>query len=496
MAIRTAKQFIDSIKDDRVVYFQGERIKDTSTHPAFQRLMKEMALDYLITEDPKYNELFIDTNEKGEKVRFLHKAQQNADDLFRRRKIIQLLARIGFGIPGGSNTTGIDAMNAVGVVCDRMDRKTGTKYRQRVEEYRKHMIKHDLAVIGAVTDIKGDRSLRPSEQVQHKDYYVRVVDRNKDGIIVRGAKAHISLAPCANEMICIPCRRHREEDKDYAVTFACPVNAKGITMISCDDETMDFDNEFDHPFSASIMFADSIVSFDDVFIPNERVFMDGEWKYSGDMAYAFGNSHRLFADSYKYVELEILAGAAALIAEYNGLEKIPHVQDKLAWLTMYCEATEAIAEQACVKCVRDTGSDLVYPNPMYSNVAKYFFADNYHQAIKHVQDIAGGLVCTLPSHKDLLNPETRPILEKYLTAKAGISAENRMRAFRLIKDITSSWHSVLTIHGEGSLATQRMSMLSLADLDRYKAAARRVARIKVENEHPLYRDLPDYPPKI
>jgi aromatic ring hydroxylase len=224
--------------------------------------------------------------------------------------------------------------------------------------------------------------------------------------------------------------------------------------------------------------------------------MDGEWKYSGDMAYAFGNSHRLFADSYKYVELEILAGAAALIAEYNGLEKIPHVQDKLAWLTMYCEATEAIAEQACVKCVRDTGSDLVYPNPMYSNVAKYFFADNYHQAIKHVQDIAGGLVCTLPSHKDLLNPETRPILEKYLTAKAGISAENRMRAFRLIKDITSSWHSVLTIHGEGSLATQRMSMLSLADLDRYKAAARRVARIKVENEHPLYRDLPDYPPKI
>jgi len=496
MAIRTAQEYIDSIKDDRVVYYRGERVKDVTTHPALQRLLKEMAIDYLITEDPKYQDLFIDIDENGNKTRFLHKPEKSSEDLMRRREIIQLMARIGFGIPGGSNTTGVDAMNAISVVCDRMDRETGTNYSERVENYRKRLIENDLAVIGAVTDIKGDRSLRPSKQVPHQDYYVRVVDRNKDGIIVRGAKAHISLSPCANEMICIPCRRHLEDDKDYAVTFAVPVNAKGITMISCDDEILDYDNEFDHPFSASIFFADAIVVFDDVFIPNENVFMDGEWKYSGDMAYAFGNSHRLFADSYKYVELEIITGAAALMAEYNGLEKVSHVRDKLAWLTMYCEATEAIAEQACVKCSGDEGSELVYPNPMYSNVAKYYFADNYHQAIKNVQDIAGGLVCTIPSSKDLENPETRPLLEKYLTGKAGIPAEHRMRAFRLVKDLSSSWHSVLTIHGEGSLATQRMSVLALADLKRYKAAARRVARIKGEESHPLYQDLPDYPPKL
>ncbi len=497
MAIRTAKEYIESIKgDDRVVYYRGEKIEDVTTHPAMQRLLKEMALDYTITEDPQYHDLFIDTNEKGEKIRFLHKSEKSSEDLLRRRKIIQLLARIGFGIPGGSNTTGVDAMNAISVVCDRMDRETGTKYSERVEKYRQHIIENDLAVIGAVTDIKGDRSLRPSKQVQHQDYYVRVVDRKEDGIIVRGAKAHISLAPCANEMLCIPCRRHMEDDKDYAVTFAVPVDAKGITMISCDDEILDYDNEFDHPFSASIMFADAIVVFDDVFIPNENVFMDGEFKYSGDMAYAFANSHRLFADSYKYVELEILAGAAALMAEYNGLERVPHVRDKLAWLTMYCEATEAIAEQACFKATGDKGSELVYPNPMYSNIAKYYFADNYHQAIKNIQDIAGGLVCTVPSHLDLENPETRPLLEKYLTAKDGISAENRMRAIRLVKDLSSAWHSTLTIHGEGSLATQRMSILALADLHRYKSAARRVARIKGENDHPLYCGLPDYPTKL
>lgn len=496
MAIRTADEYKESIRDDRVVYFRGERIQDVTRNPFFQRTISQMALDYLVAHDPKYKDLFVDRDENGEEIRFLHKPERTAEDLLRRRKIVQLLARIGFGIPGGSNTTGKDALNAIGVVCDRMDRLTGSKYRERVEAYRQHLLKDDPAVIGAVTDIKGDRSLRPSKQVPHQDYYVRVVDRTKDGIVVRGAKAHISLAPCANEMICIPCRRHREEDKDYAVVFAVPVNAKGITLITTDHETSDIDNVFDHPFSSSIFFADAIVIFDDVFIPYERVFMDGEWRFSGDMAYAFGNSHRLFADSYKYVELEILVGAAALIAEYNGLEKIPHIQDKLSWLTMYCEAEEALAEQACVKCVRDPGSDLVYPNPMYSNIAKFFFADNYHQAMKHLQDIAGGLVCTVPSSKDFFNPETRPLMEKYLGGKHGIPTEHRLRAFRLIKDLTSSWHATLTIHGEGSLATQRMSILALADLERYKAAARRVARIPVAEEHPLYRDLPEYPPKV
>ena len=496
MAIRTVEQYKESIRDDRVVYFRGEKIKDVTEHPFMKITLSQMALDYIVANDPKYRDLMVDQDESGEPMRFLHKPERSTEDLLRRRKIVQLMARMGFGIPGGSNTTGKDAINAIAVVCDRMDRQTGSNYRERVEAYRKHLLKDDPAVIGAVTDIKGDRSLRPSKQVPHQDYYVRVVDRNKDGIFVSGAKAHISLAPLANEMICIPCRRHKEEDKDYAVVFSVPCNAKGVTMISTDHEIDDIENTFDYPYSSSIFFADAIVIFDNVFIPNENVFMDGEWKYSGDMAYAFGNSHRLFADSYKYVELEILAGAAFLIAEYNGLEKVSHVQDKLAWLTMYCEGEEAMAEQACVKPVQDPGSDLVYPNPLYSNIAKFFFADNYHQAMKNVQDIAGGLVCTVPSSKDFFNPETRELMEKYLTGKHGIGAEDRMRAFRLIKDLTSSWHGTLTIHGEGSLATQRMSILALADVERYKAAAKRVARIKSDKEHPLYEGLLDYPPKV
>ncbi|MBT7697601.1 MAG: hypothetical protein HN737_09355 [Desulfobacterales bacterium] len=496
MAVRTAKQFIESLKDDRVVYFKGEKIEDVTKNPIFDLTIKQMAIDFMITEDPEHKHLFVDENEDGEKIRFIHKKEQSAEDLLRRRELVQLLARIGFGIAGGSQTTGKDALNAVSVVCDRMDREIGTKYMDRVELYRKHLMDNDPAVIGAITDIKGDRSLRPSKQVQHQDFYVRVTDRTEDGIIVNGAKAHISLAPCANEMICMPCRTHQEDDKDYAVAFAVPVNAKGITMISTDHEIEDIDNVFDNPFSSSIYFADAIVVFEDVFIPNERVFMDGEFKYSADMAYAFGNSHRLFADSYKSVELEILGGAAMVMAEYNGIERVGHVRDKLSWMTMYCEAVEAMSEMACVKCVSDPGSDIVYPNPMFSNVTKYFFADNYHQAVKIMQDITGGILSTIPHAKDFFNPETRPMMEKYLAGKDGVPTEDRMKAIRLIRDITSSWHGALTLHGEGSLAAQRMTILQLADVNRYKSAAKRVARIKSDDVHQKYQGLPDYPPVL
>jgi 4-hydroxybutyryl-CoA dehydratase/vinylacetyl-CoA-Delta-isomerase len=192
--------------------------------------------------------------------------------------------------------------------------------------------------------------------------------------------------------------------------------------------------------------------------------------------------------------LEILVGAAMLMAEYNGLEAVPHVQDKLAWLVMYAEGTEALGRAACEYSVAEPGTDLVYPNPVYSNVAKFFFADNYHQAIKYVQDISGGSVATIPSSKDFLNPETRSLLEKYFGGKADVPTENRVRAFKLVKDLSNVVHAITTIHAEGSLAAQRHSIFRFADFERFKTAARRVARISDGKEHPVFAALPKFPP--
>jgi 4-hydroxybutyryl-CoA dehydratase/vinylacetyl-CoA-Delta-isomerase len=225
----------------------------------------------------------------------------------------------------------------------------------------------------------------------------------------------------------------------------------------------------------------------------ERVFMNGEWQFSGDMAYVFADFHRVSADAYKYAELEILAGAALLMAEYNGLEKAHHIREKLSWLIMYAEGTEALGRAACEYAVTEPDSELVYPNPLYSNIAKFFFADNYHTAIKYVQDITGGIAATIPSSKDFFNPETRPLLEKYFGGKAGVPAEHRMRAVKLVRDLSSAHHAVTSIHAEGSLAAQRLSIFTLADFERFKTAARRTARISDGSEHPVFAALPRFP---
>lgn len=494
MALRTANEYKESLKDGRVVYFSGEKVRDVTRHPSLKVCVEQCTMDYILAQDPRYRDLFVEKTADGELVPFVYVAPKTSKDLLRRRNLIQVSARTCFGMPALAKFTGIDGLNAITVVCRRMDKALGAKYTERLENYRKFLQKTDPALALCMTDVKGDRSLRPSQQKPHQDYYLHVVERRTDGIVVRGAKTHISLSPCANEMIVLPTRRMTAADKDYAVAFATTLNAKGITMISTSRDGIEEGNYYDYPLNASTYLADATVIFDDVFVPMERVFMDGEIEFSGDMAYMFSNFHRVSADSYKYPELEILVGATKLMAEYNGLEKASHIQDKLAWLVMYAEGTEALGKAACEYCMTEPGTDLAYPNPLYSNVAKFFFADNYHQAIKHVQDIAGGSVATIPHSKDFLNPETRGILEKYFGGKIGVPTENRVRAFKLIKDLSASHHGVTTLHAEGSLAAQRSSILRLADFERFKTAARRVARISEGKEHPIFAALPKYPP--
>jgi len=221
--------------------------------------------------------------------------------------------------------------------------------------------------------------------------------------------------------------------------------------------------------------------------------MKKEWPLASDLVYMFSNFHRLGAETYKAAELEILTGAAALMAEYNGIENVPHVQEKLSWLAMYTEGTEILGKAACDYCVSEPDSALVFRNPMIANVAKFFYADNWHQATKHLQDIAGGIVATIPSSKDFFNPETHDLLERYLGGKAGTLTEHRIRLIKLIRDMTSAYEDILTIHGEGSLAAQRLSISALADFGLYKAAAKRAARILDGSQHPIFSQFPEFP---
>jgi 4-hydroxybutyryl-CoA dehydratase/vinylacetyl-CoA-Delta-isomerase len=326
--IRSVEQYLESLRDGRVMYCLGARVKDVTRHPILRAVVQNAAMDYVFTNDATYHDLFVTKNEAGEEIHFLLTPPKSAEDLMRRREIFLTSWRTGGGV--SLHSVGADGLAALGVVAARMDRHLGTNYVDRVGAYRQYVQKADLGLVGAMTDVKGDRSLHPSKQQEHKDYYVRVVDRQKEGIIVRGAKIHISHTPGANEAIVMPCRAHGEEDGDYAVVFAIPLNAEGVKLITAEPTIRETGEEaaWDYPMSAAQGYGASecMIIFDDVFVPRERVFMCGEWQFSRDMVHTFATFHRLFGTSRMTAEFEMLTGAAALIAEYNGLEKYAHIR--------------------------------------------------------------------------------------------------------------------------------------------------------------------------
>ena len=492
--IRTVEQYLESLRDGRVVYCLGEKVKDVTTHPVLRRVLEFSAMDYVLTNDPERRDLFVTKDGDGEDIHFLWTAPKNTEDLLRKREAYIQGWRHG---AGGLHSMGVDALAASRVLAGRVDKAMGTNYTERVEAYRKYLQKTDIGITGAQTDVKGDRSLHPSKQVQHQDYYVRVVDRQKDGIVVRGAKYHISATPGANEAIVLPCRAHQEVDKDYAVVFATPLNAKGITLIAADPEIRGPTTEetkWEAPVASKLGVGDGecMIVFDDVFVPWERVFLCGEWQFSRDIAVLFGTFHRLFACCRMIPVLETMTGIATLMAEYNGLEKYSHIHTKLAWLAQTTEAFKAMSLVACMFPEKEKDSDLVNPNGMYTNIAKYMYAENWHQFTKHMQDIAGGIAADPISYKDWMNPETRPYLEKYLSAKDGIPTEHRLRLIMLLADITGGRHDTHQIHAEGSLQAQQMMFYREADWEMYKELAKREAGIPGWEQHPLAGSVKDY----
>ncbi|MBN1376249.1 MAG: 4-hydroxybutyryl-CoA dehydratase [Dehalococcoidia bacterium] len=495
--IRTVDQYLESLRDGRNIYILGEKVRDVTSHPSLRNQVISAAMDYWLPNDPKFRPLFVTKNDEGEDVHFLFTSPKSTDDLVRRREIFVTASRAGGGII--LHCMGADALASCAIASEKIDKALGTEYKAHVEAYRKYLQKNDLGLTGAVTDVKGDRSLRPSKQVQHKDFYVRVVERRNDGIVVSGAKMNISATPGANEAIVLPCRAHSNpDDKDYAVAFATPLNAKGITLLACEPIRGGYGDEsaFDYPVSGGgtqPQPTECIIMFENVFVPWERVFMCQEYEFSKEFTYAFAVFHRLFGCSRMVAELEMIVGAAKVMAEYNGLDKYEHIHDKLAWLAQFAEAVNMMGLGACIYGEKMAKSDLYQPNIVYANIAKFMFATQLHEAHKTIQDICGGVIATPPTYLDWNNPELRPLLEKYLGGSASVPTEHRVRMARVVHDFTGSYHQIANLHGEGSPAAQRKFLYNSAQWDRYKAAALRIAGIPGWQQDVTYGELPDFP---
>jgi aromatic ring hydroxylase len=351
----------------------------------------------------------------------------------------------------------------------------GTGTYGRVEDYYRHCRDGDLALAVAQTDVKGDRSKGPSAQAD-PDLYVRVVDRRADGIVVRGAKVHTSCTPNVDEVIVIPTRALAEGEEDWAIAFAVPVATPGVRLF-CSDFLHADPDPWTRPVSSRHKMIETLTVFDDVFVPWERVFLDGDTQRAGRLALTFVEYHRFTAVSYKLPLVDALVGLGMALAEANGIARASHVRDKLTALIGYAETVRGLTHLAAERCRVDEATGIAYPDPMTTNLAKWTFARGYHQAVEQVIDIAGGLLVTGPSGEDWRSDAVRPFLDKYFAGAA--PAAERLALMNLASDLLAreyaGYQSVLAIHAEGSLEAEKLMLNRSYDAARAVSFARQLA---------------------
>ena len=480
MTMMTAKQYEESLRDlNLVVYLFGKRLENVVDDPIIRPSMQAVAKTYEMAHQPEHADIMTATSHlSGKKInRFTH-IHQSIDDLVKKSKMGRLLGReTGCCF---QRCVGMDALNALSIVTYNMDQANKSTYNQRFLAYLAYVQQKDLTCDGAMTDPKGDRSLPPHKQPD-PDLYLHVVEEKKDGIVVRGAKAHQTGAVNSHEIIVMPTMAMRENDCDYAISFALPADAQGIIYImgrqSCDTRKLE-QGMLDR---GNILFGghEALVVFDDVFVPWERVFMYKDYQFCGPLVEKFAAYHR---QSYacKVGVGDVLIGASQTAATYNNVAKASHIKDKIVEMnhlneTLYC---------GCIACASEGGkesSGTYSVNTLLANIHKQNVTRFPYEISRLAQDIAGGLMVTMPSEMDFAAPETGKWVGKYFAANGEVPVLNRMRILRLIENLTLGTAAVgyLTesMHGAGSPQAQRIMITRLVDMEEKTRAAKKLCGV-------------------
>jgi len=485
MALRTGQQYVEDLKKQRrTMYAFGEKISDDwLEHPLIKPALNCMKLTYEFALLPEYEDLMTTKSHlTGEKInRFNSILSSTADYTKRIQEGQETMAS-----HGGCNAcrcTASITLNTLYNITYIMDEKLGTHYHGRFLEFLKEIHSKDLALSAGMTDVKGNRSKRPSQQ--DPDMYVHVVERKDSGIIIRGAKAHQSLAMLGDYCIVCPTVLVHEDEKDYAVACAVPSDAEGVVHIlqcpSSDYKRFYDDLDIDLGNAKYGSHLTSIVIFNDVFVPWEKVFMCGEYQFAPDLLMDFSRHQRLGCADCKVSVAELMVGAGAAIAEYNGLDwrRVTHIRDKIMDIIQ-----KASLVRGCVMGAITQGetspSGVWLPDILFTDAARFYATDLIFDSARNLIDIAGGLVCTLPSERDLRNPKTEGYLKKYLKGREDISVEDRMRMFRFIEYISGLAGCIMptSVHAGGSPEVRKLNIQRRANVERLMERAKKLAEIK------------------
>ena len=491
--ITNSKDYINSLKNRHLkVYLLGELVEDIVNHPLIRPSINAVAETFdLAIEEPELGTALSPFT--GERVnRFLHITQTREDVVLQNKMQRRLGQLTGTCF---QRCVGMDAFNSLYSTSFEIDKKYGTDYHEKFKIFITHCQSQGLVIGGAMTDVKGDRSLAPHEQAD-PDLYVHISKRTSEGVYITGAKAHQTGCLNSHWLLVMPTIRLGEKDKNFAIVGAIPVEAEGITYIygrqSCDTRSMeggDIDtgnNEYGGQ--------EAMIIFENVFIPNHLIFMDGEYDFASMLVERFTCFHRR---SYvcKSGVGDVLIGAAATIAEYNGAEKASHIKDKLIEMTHLNETIYATGIAASYQS-KPTESGAYLPDDMLANVCKHHVTKIPYEISRLAQDLAGGIMVTLPSEKDFRSESVGHLLEKYLKGRADIPTEHRMRILRLIENMTLGRNAVgyLTesMHGAGSPQAQRIQIARQMQLDFKKDLAKALAGIDKPKKKVLLSEITDY----
>jgi 4-hydroxybutyryl-CoA dehydratase / vinylacetyl-CoA-Delta-isomerase len=294
--------------------------------------------------------------------------------------------------------------------------------------------------------------------------------------VIRGAKLHVSLAAMAHELMVIPTKSMKQDEGDYAIACAVPVNAAGVKIVAVGAPPQG--DLRDSPIGAARYNPQCFVIFEDVFVPWERVFLDGETEHAASFAHALGLWLRAGSLARAADEADALVGMAQLIAEANGLERTPHVREKITDMALHATLIRATYEASMANGqIQPNGA--VLPNELYANAGKYLAAAEHSLMLRHLLDIAGGSALTAPSQADFENPETGDLLVKYMATKPEVDGFYRARLFHAVRDLTVSAYAGYRLSSEllggGGLNAQRVVMRGRYDFERAKTFARETA---------------------
>ncbi len=452
----TGQQYKQSLKDGRATYFEGERVDDIVAHEVLGESAEMVAQTYdrWYSAEPGAHNPLLGIPTSGEDLRARIPVLHEADIV--------------------SNVT-YQSIMTLTTAASRMAQEL-PEYVKRISGYVADVQGRDIRITECITDAKGDRSLPPGKQ-DDPDVYTRVVKRTPDGVVIRGAKLHITGASLGHDLMTIPTKAMKPGEEQYSIACAVPVNAPGVRIVNTSYAPRHPDRRI-FPVSARAHMPEGFVIFDDVFVPTERIFLDGETRYAATFAHSLGLWERLGGLSALADEADTMVGFAQLIAEANGLASVAHIKEKISEMLIQATLIRAGLEAAITKCeISPEGA--AFPNELYTNAAKYYGAANYSLMIRHLHDISGGAVLTAPGISDLENREVGDLVRKYMSTGKGVDGEYRMRLFHAIRDLTADayggWKVVTNIQAGGGLYAQRIVTRRHYDLEGAKRKALRAA---------------------